>query len=133
MADAPCHGQRYHNEDISDNHPDRSDDIPDLLQRICVSMNSYYWFVRVSKHTDKMIQEFNEILESNSTDKRIECIDMLKLEISPNELNELNELEKKKIDMSKLSEGLKMKLKELNKKLNGELVKTIFAETEKNM
>lgn len=128
MADAPCHGHRYHSTEISDNHLDRSDDIPSLLEKICVSMNSYYWFVRMSSHTDQMIEEFNEILKS--TDKKIENIDITNLNITPSELKTLEDCMD---DISKLNGEPKNKLEPLHKFLTGELVKTIFAETIKTM
>lgn len=86
VADYPCHGQRYHSGEISDNHPERSDDIPRLLQTVCIGMKCSYWFIKCSEQTDKMIEEFNNILKfDNHNDsinlKQIETIDFSNLKI----------------------------------------------------
>lgn len=83
VADAPCHGNRYHESDISDNHPEWSNNIPDLLANINNNFGCFYWFVKITKDTDKMITEFNKILSERAGDDpdamSIEQIDLQKL------------------------------------------------------
>lgn len=83
VADAPCHGSRYHDDSIDDDHPEYSDNIPDLLGNINNNFGCFYWFVKITKHTDKMITEFNKILSEKAGDDPnsmvIKQIDLQKL------------------------------------------------------
>lgn len=83
VADAPCHGKRYHESNIDDSHPEWSDNIPDLLANINNNFGCFYWFVKITKHTDKMITEFNKILAEKAGDDpnamSIQQIDLHKL------------------------------------------------------
>ena len=63
IADAPCHGEIYHDPSISDNHPDWSNKIPKLLKKISDNFNCGYWFIKLNNSTDKMVREFNKILK----------------------------------------------------------------------
>lgn len=65
IADAPCHGDKYHESNVSDNHKDWSNNIPRLLNNIANNLQCFYWFVKVTDHTNKMIAEFNKILAEN--------------------------------------------------------------------
>jgi hypothetical protein len=69
IADCPCHGSRYHNDNISDSHPEWSDEIPKFLRKLVNSYRLFYWFGKLSTHTDLMIQEFNKILGEISKNK----------------------------------------------------------------
>ena len=69
IADCPCHGKRYHNFQDGDNHPERSDDIPKCLRKLVNVYRLFYWFGKLTNHTDIMIQEFNKILSEICKDK----------------------------------------------------------------
>lgn len=77
IADCPAHGTRYHEENISDNHPEWSDKLDDYLVNITSNFTCFYWFVKIAKWTDKMIDEFNEILQKHCSD--IEGLDKVKV------------------------------------------------------
>jgi hypothetical protein len=62
IADAPCHGEDYHDYP-TDEHPERSDQIPKLLRKIACNYDCAYWFVKVSDDTNKMIKRFNHLLQ----------------------------------------------------------------------
>ena len=65
IADAPCHGRDYH-DCLDDKHPERSSEIPNLLRKMACNYNCAYWFVKVSDATDKMIKQFNNILQTKA-------------------------------------------------------------------
>ena len=65
IADAPCHGRDYH-DCLEDEHPERSNKIPNLLRKMACNYNCAYWFVKVSDATDKMIKQFNHILQTKA-------------------------------------------------------------------
>ena len=59
IADAPCHGSRFHS-DCGDDYPSgdpRGLDITDLIKQI-ISKNVCYYFAEINKSTLKMIEEF---------------------------------------------------------------------------
>lgn len=66
IADFPCHGYDYHDASISDNHQDWSDRIPNLLSRVVNNFTCAYWFVKLTSHTDKMIEKFSSIIHEKS-------------------------------------------------------------------
>lgn len=91
VADAPCHGNEYHNE-TTDNHPDWSKNIPNLLKRIVNTYNCAYWFIKVSNDTDKMIKRFNQILK----------------EVAPkSELNEIVEMDLRELKSDMIKDLIK--------------------------
>jgi hypothetical protein len=94
IADYPCHGSRYHNDNISDNHPEWSDDIPKCLKKLVNIYRLFYWFGKISNHTDLMIQEFNKILCEISKNKP-ELINVCK--IYEMDLRNVKEIVKKTI------------------------------------
>ena len=60
LADAPAHGLRYHDEDVSDNYPE-GDPLgldPASLLRQFAREGFHYTFVRITHHTDKMVDLF---------------------------------------------------------------------------
>ena len=79
IADCPCHGSRYHNDNISDSHPEWSDDIPKCLKKLVNVYRVFYWFGKLTNHTDLMIQEFNKILSSLVTLDKPELTDVCKI------------------------------------------------------
>lgn len=82
VADAPCHGARFHDPGYPDNYPERSDNISDKLRMISNNLNCFYWFVKLTSSTDKMIIEFNKILEKEcqiSGFNKINVIDLRSL------------------------------------------------------
>lgn len=63
IADAPCHGSRFHS-DCGDDYPSgdpRGLDITDLIKQI-ISKNVCYYFAEINKSTLKMIEEFDKEL-----------------------------------------------------------------------
>lgn len=84
MAETPCHGLKYHESNIDDNHLEWSENIPDLLQSVKNNFECFYWFVKINQHTDKMIAEFNKILAGQD---KIREIDLSKLNVSLSELS----------------------------------------------
>lgn len=79
MAETPCHGLKYHEPNIDDNHLDWSENIPNLLHSVKNNFECSYWFVKINQHTDKMIAEFNTILADQD---EIREIDLSKLDVS---------------------------------------------------
>ena len=67
VADAPCHGERFHCGAL-DSHPTgdpRGLDITNLLRKV-TELNLNYFFAQMNDHTVKMIDEFNrELAELN--------------------------------------------------------------------
>jgi hypothetical protein len=60
IADAPAHGRMYHDEDISDNYPE-GDPLgldPATSLRQFARNGVHYTFVRITHHTDKMTEIF---------------------------------------------------------------------------
>ena len=60
IADAPCHGSRFHsraNDDYPDGDP-RGLNITSLLKKL-VDLNVNYYFGKINSSTEKMIEEFN--------------------------------------------------------------------------
>lgn len=60
IADAPAHGMLYHDEDISDNYPE-GDPLgldPATILRQFAKEGFHYTFVRITHHTDKMVDIF---------------------------------------------------------------------------
>lgn len=60
IADAPAHGMLYHEEDVSDRYPE-GDPLgldPASILRQFVREGFHYTFVRITHHTDKMVDVF---------------------------------------------------------------------------
>lgn len=60
IADAPAHGTLYHDEDVSDNYPE-GDPLgldPATILRQFAKEGFQYTFVRITHHTDKMVDIF---------------------------------------------------------------------------
>lgn len=65
IADAPCHGDRYHDYAEYDAYPKGDPakiSFPSLMCRV-IDLRLSYWFGRISHYTDKMISKFNAELE----------------------------------------------------------------------
>ena len=65
IADAPCHGLKYHDPSVGDSYPDgdRSTDPNDLFKQLYTKNIQYYFgYIRIQA-TNKMISEFNSILK----------------------------------------------------------------------
>jgi hypothetical protein len=60
IADAPAHGMDYHNEDVSDTYPegDPAGLDPATLLRQFSTDGVHYTFVRITRHTDLMLDRF---------------------------------------------------------------------------
>ena len=65
IGDAPCHGTEFHDVGMGDDYPrgDPSGLTAEELLHGIQSKNIQYTFGRITRHTDKMIERFNEILE----------------------------------------------------------------------
>lgn len=64
IGDAPCHGTQFHESSIVDDHPDgdpRGLKIEDLLSKI-QELKIIYWFAKLNDTTDKMIEEFRNVM-----------------------------------------------------------------------
>ncbi len=61
ICDAPCHGSKFHDLNISDDHPKgdpKGLKISDLLKTI-TNLNIQYYFTEINSFTPKMIEQFN--------------------------------------------------------------------------
>ena len=75
VADCPCHGSQYHNN-VNDNYQagDPAGISHEDMMRKVVEKNIQYWFGYInSSMTDKMIQVFNESLQSLSQRRLLIC------------------------------------------------------------
>lgn len=79
IADEPCHGMEYHDNHLSDKHPEWSKNIPKLLKKISNNFNCAYWFVKITNDTDKMIKKFDQILDENCPNSDFNKITVLDL------------------------------------------------------
>jgi len=80
IADAPCHGIDYNDyTNEHDKHRERSNEIPKLLKKIACNYNCAYWFVKITDATDKMVQQFNEILQREAPTSEFNRIEELDL------------------------------------------------------
>jgi hypothetical protein len=76
IADAPAHGLRFHNEDISDSYPE-GDPFgldPATSLRQFARNGVHYTFVRITRHTDKMTDIFANVYRGGPG--RFHVIDM---------------------------------------------------------
>ncbi len=87
ICDAPAHGRRFYVGDLEDDVPEgiQGLDSEVILKKLCKDLEINYFFVKTTKFTDKMIDEFNKELEKlacepiltaklNSADKLIEIV-----------------------------------------------------------
>ena len=66
IADAPAHGLFYHDEDVSDTYPE-GDPFgldPATIVRQFVREGFHYTFVRITRHTDRMVDVFENAARS---------------------------------------------------------------------
>jgi hypothetical protein len=75
IADAPAHGTRYHSGDVSDNYPegDPSGLDPATILRQFAKESFHYTFVRITRHTDTMVNLFETAYRGRG---RFNVIDM---------------------------------------------------------
>jgi hypothetical protein len=76
IADAPAHGRLYHNEDVSDTYPE-GDPFgldPATLLRQFATEGFHYTFVRITRHTDIMLDRFERAYQKGPG--RFSVIDM---------------------------------------------------------
>ena len=69
IADAPAHGEEYHEPGMHDDYGGRQD--PDPAEMIAYLGNTKrvnYYFVRITQHTDKMISKFRQAHASSRKD-----------------------------------------------------------------
>ena len=75
IADAPCHGRKYHSMS-DDDYPDYDED-GRMYKRLMKKIRSHhidYWFGYIVKeNTDKMISVFNTYLQEISKQKQLIC------------------------------------------------------------
>lgn len=72
VADAPCHGPRFHGGRFSDNYPDGgASGMPDPWLEKMKTDQQKLIFVRINAHTDTMIREFRKI-----------CDDLIEVDLS---------------------------------------------------
>lgn len=77
IADAPCHGSQYH--DMKDSYPDGDPakiPLSSLMSRIH-RFNINYWFGKMDKCTDKMIEAFNKALMEAGSSNPIQVFESL--------------------------------------------------------
>jgi hypothetical protein len=76
IADAPAHGNAYHEPRVSDRYPEGDPDgnDPRRLLRHLADMEVEYTFVRITSSTDKMIDVFHEVYTRN--EGRFRVIDL---------------------------------------------------------
>lgn len=67
IADAPCHGDRYHDARIKDSYPEGCPRklTPEILLPKIREKRILYFFARINASTDQMIAMFNEIYRMN--------------------------------------------------------------------
>jgi hypothetical protein len=65
ICDAPAHGRQFYVGDLEDDVPEgiQGLDSEVILQKLCKDLKINYFFVKTTKFTDKMIDEFNKELE----------------------------------------------------------------------
>ena len=66
-CDAPCHGKKYHTEEVSDNYPDGIEgrrDIEDLITELC-DKNIWLFCVKITDDTEIMYNMFKAIYNKN--------------------------------------------------------------------
>lgn len=75
FADAPCHGVEFHEEDCDDDHKEYKNEVDRtgvaLARNILVELRNaefIYHFIRITRHTDKMISKFHDIMKSTGVD-----------------------------------------------------------------
>jgi len=76
IADAPAHGTLYHDGDVSDNYPE-GDPFgldPATIVRQFIREGFHYTFVRITRHTDRMVNLFENA--SRKGPGRFSVIDM---------------------------------------------------------
>jgi len=64
IADAPCHGRKYHKfTDAYDNYPngDPNGLIPEEILKKLLSIRVDFYFLRMTKHTDTMVDIFKKV------------------------------------------------------------------------
>ncbi|KAL4478621.1 hypothetical protein ABPG74_006856 [Tetrahymena malaccensis] len=65
IADSPCHGKQFHEENIRDDFlQDSEEDVKILLKKIC-DLNVDFYFFKITKWTDKMIKIFQQQVHDN--------------------------------------------------------------------
>ena len=70
IADSPCHGTRFHDPSVADDHPNgdpRGLRIEDLLSKL-EEFKVIYWFAKLGNATDMMVQVFQGIMKINQID-----------------------------------------------------------------
>jgi hypothetical protein len=70
IADSPCHGTRFHDPSVADDHPNgdpRGLQIEDLLSKL-EQLSIIYWFAKLGNATDLMVQVFQGIMKINQID-----------------------------------------------------------------
>ncbi|XP_046841768.1 alpha-protein kinase vwkA-like [Xenia sp. Carnegie-2017] len=70
IADAPCHGNRFHTMSVQDNYPEGDPHglkVEDLLSKL-QKMNILYWFAKIGDITNEMIEVFQSLMSIDEID-----------------------------------------------------------------
>jgi len=98
IADAPCHGTKYHN--CKDSYPEGDPNglVPELLLRKMCDRSMKYHFVSINNTTDKMIEIFKKVYEAAGMQIMVDTIGDDASKFLPTVLDSIKESVNRSID-----------------------------------